>query len=88
MTTDNDFSQDSATESLAIEQVGTLLKRQRESMGYTQKQVADRLRLRVNVIEQIDDNQLESGQVATFTRGYLRSYARLVGLDEKSFLMR
>ncbi|ELK8310690.1 TPA: cytoskeleton protein RodZ [Vibrio vulnificus] len=86
MTTDNDFSQDSATESLAIEQVGTLLKRQRESMGYTQKQVADRLRLRVNVIEQIDDNQLESGQVATFTRGYLRSYARLVGLDEKIIL--
>ncbi|HFQ5402840.1 TPA: cytoskeleton protein RodZ [Vibrio vulnificus] len=86
MTTDNDFSQDSATESLAIEQVGTLLKRQRESMGYTQKQVAERLRLRVNVIEQIDDNQLESGQVATFTRGYLRSYARLVGLDEKIIL--
>ncbi|AAO08951.2 cytoskeleton protein RodZ [Vibrio vulnificus] len=86
MTTDNDFLQDSATESLAIEQVGTLLKRQRESMGYTQKQVADRLRLRVNVIEQIDDNQLESGQVATFTRGYLRSYARLVGLDEKIIL--
>ncbi|ELP6122350.1 cytoskeleton protein RodZ [Vibrio vulnificus] len=86
MTTDNDFSQDSATESLAIEQVGTLLKRKRESMGYTQKQVADRLRLRVNVIEQIDDNQFESGQVATFTRGYLRSYARLVGLDEKIIL--
>ncbi|WP_432049258.1 RodZ domain-containing protein [Vibrio vulnificus] len=55
-------------------------------MGYTQKQVAERLRLRVNVIEQIDDNQLESGQVATFTRGYLRSYARLVGLDEKIIL--
>ncbi|HAS8117395.1 TPA: cytoskeleton protein RodZ [Vibrio vulnificus] len=86
MTTDNDFSQDGATESLAIEQVGTLLKRKRESMGYTQKQVADRLRLRVNVIEQIDDNQFESGQVATFTRGYLRSYARLVGLDEKIIL--
>ncbi|EHU4916838.1 cytoskeleton protein RodZ [Vibrio vulnificus] len=86
MTTDNDFSQDSATESLAIEQVGTLLKRKRESMGYTQKQVADRLRLRVNVIEQIDDNQFESSQVATFTRGYLRSYARLVGLDEKIIL--
>lgn len=86
MTTDNDFPAKSATESNPSEQVGTLLKRQREAMGYTQKQVAERLRLRVNVIEQIDDNQLESGQVATFTRGYLRSYARLVGLDEKMVL--
>lgn len=86
MTTDNDFPAKSATESNPSEQVGTLLKRQREAMGYTQKQVAERLRLRVNVIEQIDNNQLESGQVATFTRGYLRSYARLVGLDEKMVL--
>lgn len=86
MTTDNDFPAKSATESNPSEQVGTLLKRQREAMGYTQRQVVERLRLRVNVIEQIDNNQLESGQVATFTRGYLRSYARLVGLDEKMVL--
>ncbi|ELB2918452.1 cytoskeleton protein RodZ [Vibrio parahaemolyticus] len=71
---------------LSIE-AGTLLKNKRESLGMTQKQVADRLRLRVSVIENIENNRFESQQVATFTRGYLRSYAKFVGLDEKVVLV-
>ncbi|EPW6709750.1 cytoskeleton protein RodZ [Vibrio parahaemolyticus] len=71
---------------LSIE-AGTLLKNKRESLGMTQKQVADRLRLRVSVIEDIENNRFESQQVVTFTRGYLRSYAKFVGLDEKVVLV-
>ncbi|MBM5068220.1 cytoskeleton protein RodZ [Vibrio parahaemolyticus] len=71
---------------LSIE-AGTLLKNKRESLGMTQKQVADRLRLRVSVVEDIENNRFESQQVATFTRGYLRSYAKFVGLDEKVVLV-
>ncbi|XNO32962.1 cytoskeleton protein RodZ [Vibrio alginolyticus] len=70
---------------LSIE-TGTLLKNKRESLGMSQKQVADRLRLRISVIEDIENNRFESQQVATFTRGYLRSYAKFVGLDEKVVL--
>ncbi|CAH1546129.1 Helix-turn-helix domain-containing protein [Vibrio jasicida] len=67
-------------------EAGTLLKNKRESLGMTQKHVADRLRLRVSVIEDIESNRFEAQQVTTFTRGYLRSYAKLVGLDEKIVL--
>lgn len=67
-------------------EAGTLLKNKRESLGMTQKHVADRLRLRVSVIEDIENNRFEEQQVTTFTRGYLRSYAKLVGLDEKIVL--
>ncbi|PFG46246.1 cytoskeleton protein RodZ [Vibrio sp. ES.051] len=67
-------------------EAGTLLKNKRESLGMSQKQIADRLRLRVSVIEDIENNRFESQQVATFTRGYLRSYAKVVGLDEKMIL--
>ncbi|WP_045499466.1 cytoskeleton protein RodZ [Vibrio hyugaensis] len=67
-------------------EAGTLLKNKRESLGMTQKHVADRLRLRVSVIEDIENNRFEAQQVTTFTRGYLRSYAKLVGLDEKIVL--
>ncbi|MDF5387938.1 helix-turn-helix domain-containing protein, partial [Vibrio parahaemolyticus] len=70
---------------LSIE-AGTLLKNKRESLGMSQKQVVDRLRLRISVIEDIENNRFESQQVATFTRGYLRSYAKFVGLDEKVVL--
>ncbi len=64
---------------------GTLLRNKRESQGMTQKQVADRLRLRVSVVDDIEHNRFGS-QVTTFTRGYLRSYAKLLGLDENIVL--
>ncbi|MEZ8100210.1 cytoskeleton protein RodZ [Vibrio bivalvicida] len=67
-------------------QAGTLLKNKRESLGLSQKQIADRLRLRLSIIENIESNNFASDQVATFTRGYLRSYARAVGLAESEVL--
>ncbi|SHO58094.1 cytoskeleton protein RodZ [Vibrio quintilis] len=63
---------------------GTLLRQKRESLGLTQKQVADKLRLRVTVIESLEDNNFNIDKVSTFVRGYIRSYARIVGLDEQS----
>lgn len=63
-------------------EAGTILKQKREELGLSKKQVADRLRLRLTLIEQIESNQFEADQVATFTRGYLRSYAKIVGIDE------
>ena len=69
----------------AIE-AGTLLKNKRESLGLTQKQISDRLKLRVTLIQQIEENQFEIDQVATFLRGYIRSYAKYVNLDEKVVL--
>ncbi|EJL6394673.1 DUF4115 domain-containing protein [Vibrio navarrensis] len=86
MTTENENLAQTSHDTAPTIEVGTLLKRKREELGYSQKQVADRLRLRLTVIEQIDNNQLATDQVATFTRGYLRSYARLVGVDESVVL--
>lgn len=65
---------------------GTILKNKREELGLTQRQIADRLRLRLSIIENIENNNFSSEQVATFTRGYLRSYARAVGLEPAQVL--
>ena len=67
-------------------EAGTILKQKREQLGLSQKQISDRLRLRIAIIEQIENNQFEPDQVATFTRGYLRSYAKVVGIDESVVL--
>ncbi|NOH69898.1 cytoskeleton protein RodZ [Vibrio pectenicida] len=67
-------------------EAGTILKQKREELGLTLEQVASRLRLRRAIIENIESNQFESEQVATFTRGYLRSYARVVGVEESVVL--
>ncbi|MEZ9071560.1 transcriptional regulator [Vibrio splendidus] len=78
-------TQTKETAAPAIE-AGTLLKNKRESLGLTQKQISDRLKLRITLIQQIEENQFESDQVATFMRGYIRSYAKYVNLDEKTVL--
>jgi len=65
---------------------GTLLKEKREALGLTQQQVADRLRLRLSIIQNLENNKFESDLVATFIRGYLRSYAKAVGLKESEVL--
>lgn len=67
-------------------EAGTILKQKREELGLTLEQIANRLRLRRSIIENIESNQFESKQVATFTRGYLRSYARVVGIEESVVL--
>ncbi|SJL85151.1 cytoskeleton protein RodZ [Vibrio palustris] len=65
---------------------GTLLKNKRESLGYSKQDVASRLRLRIAIINSIEGNEFESDQVATFTRGYLRSYAKAVGMSDAEIL--
>ncbi|MCQ1057035.1 cytoskeleton protein RodZ [Photobacterium sp. DNB23_23_1] len=65
---------------------GDMLRQAREKLGYSQKDVASRLRLRLSVVSDIEDNHFEEAQLATFTRGYVRSYAKFVGLDEAEIL--
>ncbi len=83
MSIENELEQ---SETSPLLQPGTLLKQKREELGLSQKQIADRLRLRLAIIQNIEDNNFEDGQVATFTRGYLRSYAKAVGLKESEVL--
>lgn len=86
MTTETEQQAASAHEKVTRADTGILLREKRESLGLTKQQVADKLRLRVTVIEQIEANHYESQKVATFIRGYVRNYARLVGLDENQVL--
>ncbi|MDP5254092.1 MULTISPECIES: cytoskeleton protein RodZ [unclassified Vibrio] len=86
MTTETEQKTESSHEGVTRADTGILLRQKRESLGLTKQQVADRLRLRVTVIEQIEANHYESQKVATFIRGYVRNYARLVGLDENQVL--
>ncbi|MDD1784182.1 cytoskeleton protein RodZ [Enterovibrio sp. ZSDZ35] len=65
---------------------GIVLKQAREKMGLSDQDVADRLRLRVSVIQELEENCCDGQQIATFTRGYIRSYAKLVGVDADSLL--
>jgi cytoskeleton protein RodZ len=77
---------DVAVSDLPIKKPGTLLREKRESLNLTQKQVAEKLRLRVTLIQSLEDSTFNIDKVKTFTRGYVRSYARVVGIEERVIL--
>ena len=65
---------------------GQLLRQAREQRKLSVADVALQLNLRVNLVQQIEADELDSTLLATFVRGYLRAYARLVKLPEKQVL--
>ncbi len=67
---------------------GADLKTTREDMEVSTREVADALNLPVNVIEALEADDYERLPPTVFTRGYLRSYARLLELSPESLLAR
>ncbi len=67
--------------------LGAHLKFAREAMRLTEKEAAARLHLNVNIITLIENENFAGGPPATFMRGYLRSYARLLNLSENEITL-
>jgi cytoskeleton protein RodZ len=62
---------------------GQLLSMAREARGLTQPEVASRLNLRVSLVRDIEEDRFDQRTASTFTRGYLKTYAKLVGASEE-----
>lgn len=65
---------------------GARLREARESMGLSVEDVAGELRLSVSQIKALEQDDYTELPGATYVRGYLRSYARLVKVDEEIVL--
>jgi cytoskeleton protein RodZ len=60
---------------------GEMLKQARERLGLAQKDIASQLNLQLDVIDAVEKNDKNRLPVATYARGYIRSYARLLKMD-------
>lgn len=65
---------------------GQLLSDAREKMGLTVEQVAKQLNFRIALVKEIEQDHYDRALPSTFNRGYLRNYAKLVGVSEKDVL--
>jgi cytoskeleton protein RodZ len=74
----------SATHPLAVHSVGTLLKAAREAAGLSQDAVAQQLKLAPRQVRAIEEDDYARLPGRTFVRGFVRNYARLVGLDPEA----
>lgn len=64
---------------------GERLKAARERAGWSIEQVALKLRLSVAQVAALEKGEREGLPPAAYVRGYLRSYAQLLGLDPQEF---
>ncbi|MDV6317895.1 RodZ domain-containing protein [Chromohalobacter sp. HP20-39] len=62
---------------------GTRLKRERERQGLSLDEVAEQLNLRPAVVTGLEEDRFDQVPIATYRRGYLRAYAKLLGIDDK-----
>lgn len=65
---------------------GETLKRTREALNYGLDDMARRLHLSPAVIDALEEDRYDQLPEAPYVRGYLRSYARFLGLDPAALL--
>ena len=67
---------------------GAMLRAARESAGMSVEQVAEKLHLLQSVVSSLEKDCYDRIRGETFVRGYLRNYARLLGVDAEEVLAR
>lgn len=73
-------------EDIEVVSPGQMLAQARESLNMSQQTVADKLNFRVTLVKAIENDQFDKSLPATFNRGYLKNYAKLVEVSISDIL--
>jgi cytoskeleton protein RodZ len=66
--------------------VGAILRAEREARGLSVEEIAERVKYSVRQVEALEHDDAEHLPQGTFLRGFVRSYARVLGMDEARLL--
>lgn len=66
--------------------VGAILRTEREARGLSVEEIAERVKYSVRQVEALEHDDAEHLPQGTFLRGFVRSYARVLGMDESKLL--
>ncbi len=75
-----------AVEEKEAAKLGSLLREQREKMDLSHDQIGQKIRLRRAIIEAMESEAWEQLPPPVFVRGFLRSYASILGLDQEEVM--
>ena len=67
---------------------GDILQQERQRLGLNEKEVADQLHITIHYVKALESNSYEKLPGAVFAKGYLKSYALLLGLDFEDLMSR
>lgn len=65
---------------------GQLLRAQREKLELSMQDIAKRIHLDIKIVEAIESDNHENMPTAIYVRGYLRSYAKVVGANAEEII--
>ena len=71
-----------------MESIGEFFKQVRETKGLTIDEVASKTRIRTDFVKALEDGNFAKLPDQVFARGFVRSYARSLGLDEDDAIHR
>mgnify|MGYP000912395142 CR=1 FL=1 len=74
------------SESAVAGHPGDALRAARAARGWTQSDVALQIHLTVDAVNQVETGQFDKLPGLTFARGYVRAYAKLLGLDQNQLV--
>lgn len=71
---------------LQLQTPGEILRKARKEKELSQEEMASQLNLKIDIIKFLESDQYERLAAPTYTRGYLRSYARAIDVDPESLI--
>ena len=71
-----------------MESIGEFFRQVRETKGLTVDEVASKTRIRTDFVKALEDGNFAKLPDQVFARGFVRSYARSLGLDEEDAIHR
>lgn len=80
----NDMNGNEARE--PVLKVGEILRTEREARGLSVEEIAERVKFSVRQVEALEHDDAEHLPQGTFLRGFIRSYARVLGMDDARLL--
>lgn len=73
---------------MMIDELGHILREARETKGYTLREVQDKTRINSRFLEALEMGDFDRLPTPTHVRGFLRNYARFLGLEPDPLLER
>lgn len=91
MTKDSPSADDATGQPAALsrpeETIGSFLKRHRQSQGKDLDEVAEKTRIHASTLRAIEEGNPKALPAEVFTRGFIKNYARYLGLDPDEALV-
>ena len=71
-----------------MESIGSILKKEREIRQVSIEEMAQTTRIPIRVLQNLEADRIDELPGDVFVRGFIRSYARSLGIDEAPLLAR